>query len=133
MGFFSWITSDTNESISNQYSNRGTFPVYVLCPDGSKIKESNYEGYGDFDGKDIYTLLAKWNHEDLGLSIQELNNMPDNELRELGIDLQFGGREIKYPIKIVENPELNYEDVNESEDCPDQGYFYCCDEDEDEW
>lgn len=135
MGFFSWMTSDTNRSISNKYSNRGAFPVYVLCPDGSKIKESDYEGYGAFGGKDIYALLAKWNHEDMGLSIEKVDSMPDIELRKLGIDLQFGGKEIKYPIKIVEDPELNYEDVDVSEDCPYQGYFHPDNEDEydDEW
>lgn len=48
MGFFSWITADTNKSISNAYSRLGTFPVYVLIPQefgGGYIMETEYEGY----------------------------------------------------------------------------------------
>ena len=58
MGFFSWITSDTHESISNAYSDRGALPVYLYCPDGTKIYEPDYQGYGDFGGHDAYALLA---------------------------------------------------------------------------
>lgn len=64
MGFFSWVTSDTNESIPNTHSCRKTFPVYVLIPTefgGGMIEEPSYEGYGDFGGRDIYDLVADWN------------------------------------------------------------------------
>ena len=46
MGFFSWLTCDTNESISNRYSVRGPLTAYVLIPKefgGGCIKETNYE------------------------------------------------------------------------------------------
>lgn len=64
MGFFSWITSDTHKSISNAYSTRGALPVYLLVPDdygGEPIYEPNYDGYGRFDGRDAYDLVADWN------------------------------------------------------------------------
>lgn len=64
MGFFSWKTSDTDRSISNIYSKRDTFPVYVLRPEefgGGYIEECQYNGYGDFDGHDIYELVVDWN------------------------------------------------------------------------
>lgn len=62
MGFFSWKTSDTNRSISNIYSSKGSFPVYVLIPQefgGGYIEERNYEGYGEFGGVDVYALVNK--------------------------------------------------------------------------
>lgn len=64
MGFFSWLTSDTNKSIANVYSSRSTFPVYVLIPEefgGGYIEEKAYDGYGVFGGHDVYNLVADWN------------------------------------------------------------------------
>lgn len=115
MGFFSWITSDTKRSISNRYSNRDTFTVYLLCPDGSKIKEDDYEGYGEFGGNDAYALLARWNTPEKCCG-------EDEKDRIIGIYLEPG--EIKYPLKFVENPDLEYNEVEASPRCPDQGYFY---------
>lgn len=61
MGFFSWLTSDTNKSIANHYSTRDTFPVYMITEDGQVFYEEDYEGYGVFEGKDIYVLIAEMN------------------------------------------------------------------------
>ena len=61
MGFFSWITSDTNESIANRYSNRPTFTVHMITEDGRVFTEPEYEGYGVFGGKDFYALAAELN------------------------------------------------------------------------
>jgi hypothetical protein len=61
MGFFSWFTSDTNKSIANNYSKRETFPVYMITEDGQVFYEEDYEGYGEFGGKDIYVLAAEMN------------------------------------------------------------------------
>lgn len=126
MGFFSWKTSDTKESISNIHSNRGTFPVYVLCPDGKKIKEENYNGYGDFGGQDIYALLADWNlpkdaPERFGEDGKPLHDM---DFRLTGIDMEFSGSPLEFPIKIVRNPDLEYDEVEASENCEYQGFFY---------
>jgi hypothetical protein len=54
MGFFSWKTSDTERSIPSMYSDRPTFPVKVLWKDGTEQVERCYEGYGTFDGVDLY-------------------------------------------------------------------------------
>jgi hypothetical protein len=62
MGFFSWKTSDTKKSIANQYSGRKTFTVHMITENGLVYTESDYEGYGKFGGKDIYTLIAEMNN-----------------------------------------------------------------------
>lgn len=61
MGFFSWKTSDTGRSVSNAYSNRGTFPVWVVSKCGKVLYEDNYDGYGVFGGKDIFDFIAELN------------------------------------------------------------------------
>ena len=127
MGFFSWYTSDTHTSISNRYSVMGALPVYLLCPDGTKIYEDNYDGYGRFGGYDIFTLLAKWNAPE---KVKELEG-DEEEIRMLGIALTYDGNckdnnaNLKYPIKIVENPNIRYEFAEPAKpDDEHQGYFY---------
>jgi len=129
MGFFSWMTQDTDKSISNQYSSRNTFPVYMIDDKGNSYYEPNYEGYGVFGGKDYYELLA------------EMNRITDfiegdvmNELRTKGINLAFkdnpsgyGTPEVKYP-NLVEDKEGWVYDIKGPESCPEQGYFYSDDE-----
>ena len=62
MGFFSWITSDTQRSIPNTYQEvRPTFTVHMITWDGQVFTESEYEGYGVFGGKDFYVLAAELN------------------------------------------------------------------------
>ena len=115
MGFFSWKTQDTNRSIPNNYSSKPTFPVTMTDNKGNKWTEDNYEGYGEFGGKDFYELLA------------EMNDKGSN--REEGIDLYFGDEPFISP-NLHENP--NAEWVNRVPDeCEHQGYFY--DEDEEEF
>lgn len=119
MGFFSWKTSDTNKSISNRYSNRGAFPIYVLKPNGTAIYEEYYEGYGVFGGEDIYALVARWNKP-------ELCNGIDDDDRSVGIHIACNDSDnanLKYPIKIVEHL-TNYNSASPSNSCEYQGYFY---------
>ena len=57
MGCFSWIKSDTKKPLLIGESG------YLLSPDGNHIYETWYDGYGRFDGKDVYELVALWNRE----------------------------------------------------------------------
>lgn len=61
MGFFSWKTSDTKRSICNNSSTRKPFTVHMITKDGQIFTEHDYEGYGEFGGKDIYVLAAEMN------------------------------------------------------------------------
>ena len=61
MGFFSWNTSDTDRSISNSFTDKGTFTVHMITEDGRVFTEDEYQGYGEFGGKDIYTLISEMN------------------------------------------------------------------------
>lgn len=65
MGFFSFMTADTNKSITNVHSRYGALPVAVLIPKeygGGYIEERSYDGYGEFGGCDVYDLIADWNY-----------------------------------------------------------------------
>ena len=109
MGFFSWKTQDTNDSIPNQYSENETFTVYMHDHEGNVWEESDYEGYGEFGGKDFYALLAQMN----GL-----------ETRDDGIDLFFAN-----PPRAHLSPNLTtcrqWQYVNAPPDnCEYQGCFY---------
>lgn len=59
MGCFSWKFADRN----NKWRLKIGRAAYVLCPDGTILYECDYNGYGDFAGKDIYDLVADWNRE----------------------------------------------------------------------
>lgn len=120
MGFFSWMASDTHKSISNRYSDKGALPVYLYCPDGSKIYEPDYEGYGVFGGHDAYALLARWNHP-------ELCSGDDDYDRYIGINIGCYDRQmarLKYPLKFAESDRYTYEELEPAVSCPDQGFFY---------
>lgn len=125
MGFFSWLTSDTHESISNSFSSRGALPVYLVTPDNEHIFEPEYEGYGVFGGFDAYALLAKWN-------APELCTGDTDHDRGIGIQLAFGSKPLKFPLKFSTNETVRYEQLPPAEYCPDQGYFYCDTEEDDE-
>lgn len=66
MGVFSWCTSDTRKSIPCCMPF-GTLPgtVYLLNPFGEPYKETDYEGFGEFGGHDVYDLVVEWNREHL--------------------------------------------------------------------
>ena len=127
MGFFSWHTCDTDRSIANNASDRPTFEVHMITPDGRVFTERDYEGYGEFGGKDFYELLA------------ELNGLGSD--RSAGIDLCYKGNRsgddtpgVIYP-KLVEelswDVEGQYANLPNPMSCGDQGFFYP-DEDEDD-
>lgn len=117
MGFFSWMTQDTGRSISNRYSNHGTFPVVMVDNNNNQWVEEDYQGYGIFGNKDYYELLAEMNGK---------------TTRDDGIDLYFGDEPFISPNLIEQSSAETWKWVDECpEDCPDQGYFYYDDEDDD--
>lgn len=59
MGMFSWMFADRANKVALCAEQRG----YVACPNGSYICEPFYDGYGLFDGKDVYDLVVDWNRE----------------------------------------------------------------------
>jgi len=115
MGFFSWKTQDTDKSISNQYSTRSTFRVQMVDDKGNVWTEDNYDGYGEFGGKDYYELLA------------EMNGLDSD--RMIGIELAFkdspngDNAEVKFP-NLVEMAEGWPYDPKGPENCEWQGFFY---------
>ena len=67
MGFFSFMTADTNKSIHNVYSRKGALPVALLFPKefhGGNAEEYFYEGYGKFGEQeyDVFELIVDWNY-----------------------------------------------------------------------
>lgn len=120
MGLFSWLTSDTNESIRVF----GPRPVYLLQPNGEPpLEQPVYEGYGVFGGVDAYEWLA------------DMNGVPrgDGERRGDGIELEFSGREIEYPLKFSFNKDAVYEELKASKYCPNQGFFFDNDDEDDSY
>jgi len=61
MGFSSYKTSDTGESIANSYSSRPTFTVHMITEDGQVFTENDYQGYQEFGGKDTHVLIGELN------------------------------------------------------------------------
>lgn len=61
MGCFSWMFAD---KANKKALNIGE-SAYLLYPDGSSIHEPCYEGYGRFDGRDVYDLVVDWNIVDI--------------------------------------------------------------------
>jgi hypothetical protein len=58
-GQFSWMTQDTGQQIGSQDGN--TIPVYMFDDKGKYYYENEYDGYGEFGGKDYYELLDQMN------------------------------------------------------------------------
>lgn len=61
---FSWLDCVTGEQILDDIEKE----VYVLVPKefgGGHISEHCYDGFGHFDGEDIYELVADWNRSSL--------------------------------------------------------------------
>ena len=125
MGFFSWNTQDTNQSIANSYSTRRTFRVQMMDNKNNVWTEDNYDGYGKFGEKDFYQLL------------DEMNGGSGD--RQRGIDLAFKNNVygdhnegVLYP-NLVENADSWTYNPEGPESCTYQGYFYDDSDDENEY
>ena len=84
MGQFSWITQDTNEAIRESYGckDKHLTTAYMHDNKGNVWEETEYEGYGEFDGKDYYQVLAEMNN------VEGLTGDVSHD-RIIGIDLAF--------------------------------------------
>ena len=115
MGYFSWKTCDTQESIKIDSSK----PVYLLLPYGKNIKFHSYDGYGRFDGMDIHAFLAYKNGFCRLAEIWE----NEDEMREHGIDLECSEdyEKAKFKLKFSFNKNAKYQMHYSSKACPNQG------------
>lgn len=124
-GQFSWMTQDTGEQIGSERQNRIT--VFMYDNQGNKWKESKYDGYGEFGGKDYYELLAQMN----GV---------ENADRQDGIDLAFNDKKVKagevlFPA-LVTTPNYNWKRhdfTQEAENDPNQSWYQEDYDDDDEY
>ena len=126
MGFFSWKTQDTDNSIANQYSNRKTFRVQMLDNKGNVWTEYTYEGYGRFGGKDFYELLAEMN----GFESDKTGDEYTDEARGFGINIAFkdnpngiATKGVFYP-NLIEQADGWFYNESGPDNCEYQGYFY---------
>lgn len=119
MGFFSWQTSDTKETIWNKYTGLHK-PVYMLFPNGREpLEEPAYDGYGGFAGTSALAILAKENFPD------KVTGDDDTD-RDTGAKLFFDRekyKEAKFQLKFSFNKNAKYEDLPPAESDPHQGYF----------
>lgn len=143
MGMFSWVCSDTKNSLVCYDINEDgcisyTKKAFLLIPKefgGGHFKvDHDYNGYGEFYDEagfahDAYEELAKWN----GVAIDgdkqksrsnaiELYFTPKDESISQYEDGNYNTYEtLKYPLKIVEY-ECAYEDAEPCWDDPNQGW-----------
>ena len=97
MGQFSWIAQDTNKSISSINPR----PVTMVDNKNNKWTENHYEGYGVFNGKDYYQLLAEMNN------CKGLTGNVDED-RLIGIELAYSDKPHITPNLYENNLSCNY-------------------------
>ncbi len=115
MGSFSWVTQDTNESISVTSPKK----VYMLDNKGNKWEEDRYQGYGVFGGKDFYQLVAEMNAEFYPDVKDRLTGDVDND-RDIGISLAYGKRPALSP-NLYHSEHIEWSNST-PQDCEHQGY-----------
>ena len=117
MGFSSFLTSDTQESIWNVYTGRAE-TVYMLQPNGlPPIRDDAYLGYLLFGGEDVFVWIAKIN------KVEGLET--DEDYSNAGLKLMYDDtkpNEIYLP-KFSFDKDAIYEELPNAEFCPNQGFF----------
>ena len=100
MGCFSWMFADKDNEKNLKINHKG----YLLLPNGGELKESCYEGYGEFDGQDAYDLVVDWNRKYLSghpeFEIPQHNRNNDPSTKSLNRD--------EVVAKILEDPKAPY-------------------------
>jgi hypothetical protein len=119
MGCFSWITQDTDMSILiNGYGPKSLQgkTYYMWDNNGNCWKESKYEGYGVFDGKDYFVLLAEMN-------IDYKSDESDDVKRKDGIRLEYSSNKtnILFP-NLTEYSDWKWKN-EQPMSCPNQGVW----------
>lgn len=121
MGYFTWTLA--NKRL--QYCRNGDFSAKcklpydgfacVVCPDDSTITEICYEGYGMFDGHDIYELVVDWNKDyleqifdDLAERNKDREGYWGEELRDLAIAYQHDDTEKIKQILAIHADEYDF-------------------------
>jgi hypothetical protein len=114
-GQFSWMTQDTGRQIGSEKEN--TITVTMFDNQGNTWTEKKYDGYGEFDGKDYYELLAQMN----GI---------ENADRQDGIDIAFGKKKVKGKVlfpALVEFPNSfnwkRHDFTKQPENDPNQSWY----------
>lgn len=100
MGYFSWLTSDTNESIVV-----GDI-VTMIFPDNTRFT-GDYDGYGRIGGRDVFYELARYMGHDL----------PFEEMRSIGIK----NSDEYWGVYLVFDAHADFHDLKASQRCPSQG------------
>lgn len=136
-GQFSWFTQDTDRQIGSESTNK--IKVYMYDNAGNKWFEPDYQGYGEFSGKDFYDLTAEMN----GYTEEDVEKLGKMKLRSIGIDLAFGGLKTRNSDNIILFPALvesdnydisNHDFTKQPESDPNQGWLIEDEEDEeDDW
>lgn len=124
MGYFSFRTADTDETIWNMHSAQsrsGTRPVFLLQPGGQPpLREDSYNGYGDFGGVDVFVWTAQTN-----LPAEQLATMSQDQIRTAGHAMFFGldgASEMAFPPKFSFDESADYDSLPASLMCDTQGY-----------
>lgn len=109
MGFFTFFTTDTEESIPNNSQDvRPTFTVYMIDNKGNQFKEDSYEGYGKFGGKDFFEL------------VDEMNGGTGDRAKGISRYFAFG---CIMP-NLVRDQDAEWVDVHVRQDNETQGFWY---------
>ena len=123
MGFFSFYTQDTDESIANVHSDRFEMDELTMHDDkGNQYKETAYQGYGIFGGVDFFVLSS------------EMNGVKGDfdAKRSKGIEMYFDASENDnekkhlFPMltRLFHDDVKKHDFTNVPTSCENQGYFY---------
>jgi hypothetical protein len=85
MGFSSYLTADTKESIANVFSGHPNSKktVYLLQPNQASISESAYQGYCNFGGTNSHIWLCEAN-------VPAIKDLDEEIKRYIGVALECG-------------------------------------------
>ena len=116
MGCFTWTLANRKPEFNryDDYKSKCKLPYggrgVVVCPDDTHIEELHYEGYGIFDGQDIYDLVTEWNRpylSDIFRQIPEIEKTESfwgHELRDMAEAYQHNDMEkVSYEILKLES------------------------------